>query len=358
MSQRSDSIENDYVDENSPNASGAETLGINNQQTTVINYLSSTDTEDYVEEIRYNETNNTNSLNSNREYSSPEITERENIQEEITNNEIIPNANNETISQREMSSGDNNQTQNVNQRARRWIFTWNNPPPNWGGILAQLTAVKQLQLEFIIGCLEHGEERQTPHIQGFARFKKQVYYATLRSKIACFWEVARGSESQNIDYCTKQNGEKFTWGKPATEESKKTMSAEARVESLRKDVIEMNWQQFEDAHPVESTYQKNIWLNYKYEHKQDDTIWGGILSKKNFWIYGPPGTGKSRWAWQQQGAIYVKLQNKWWDGFHYADYNIVLIEDWGADKGMLAPNLKQWSDRYKFIAEIKGGRSG
>ena len=34
---------------------------------------------------------------------------------------------------------------------------------------------------------------------------------------------------------------------------------------------------------------------------------------------------------------------------------MVLIEDWGADKGMLATNIKQWADRYKFIAEIKNG---
>lgn len=349
MSQR-----NAISDSNSPDASGEETLNANARmmRSTTTNYLSSEDDLELNSEeeiILINETNN-DSIEQIPD-SSPVA--------EIQNTEVRNTSQNQVMSQTE----DNNprvinyfeEMQNTNPQAKRWVFTWNNPPENWAGILAQLTAVKQLKLEFIIGCFETGQLENTPHIQGYARFNKKVYYRTLRSKIQCFWDVARGDEASNIEYCTKQNGEKFSWGKPRTEKGKKFLSAKQKVEKLREDVIKHNWQEFEQLHPVESTYQKNIWLTYKYEHSDLNAIWEGDLKCKNFWIWGPPGTGKSKWAWHQKGRIYLKLSNKWWDGFHLDDYSIVLIEDWPCDKQMLAQNMKTWADRYKFIAEVKGG---
>lgn len=344
MSQRSQGLnflssdDSDVVElheTESPNASGVETLNMN---------------------IMRERRNTQRSFSNQTIYTSPEpekaiITEDESADVE----ERDPVRTVENVNQQDHMQNNNHQLQTRNPHARRWVFTWNNPPENWKVLLAQITAIKALKTKFIIGGYEVGTETETPHIQGYVRFDKLVYYRTLRSKLQIFWDVANGNEAQNIEYCLKQGGDNFKWGTPVTVEGKGIMTAQSRVLKLREDVVKMAWTEFETAHPVESTYQKNIWINYKYEHSVMANVWEGELRQKNFWIWGPPGTGKSRWAWNQGGNIYLKSQNKWWDGFHLEEYNIVLLEDWPNDKAMLAPNMKTWADRYKFIAEVKGG---
>lgn len=83
----------------------------------------------------------------------------------------------------------------------------------------------------------------------------------------------------------------------------------------------------------------------------------GDLKHKNLWIYGPTGTGKSRLVHEYAEAnglsIYNKLQNKWWDGF--GGQALVHVEEACPEKmRLLGDHMKQWADRYPFLAEIKG----
>ena len=165
-------------------------------------------------------------------------------------------------------------------------------------MLAQLIAIKELKIQFLIAEEEVGANN-TPHIQGYLRSENRIYYRTLRSKIQCYWEEAKGNEEQNIAYCSKTNSNLFKWGKPATKNAQRMLTRDETVKRLQKDVCNLSWDEFENAHPYEATYQSSIWLRFKYEHTPMDQIWNGDLQIKNVWIFGPPGTGKSSWAWRQ-----------------------------------------------------------
>lgn len=74
---------------------------------------------------------------------------------------------------------------------------------------------------------------------------------------------------------------------------------------------------------------------------------------RGIWIYGPPRIGKSHFVRQQEKDLFIKSQNKWWDG--YAFQKAVLIDDFDKQGICLSHHLKIWSDRYACSGEVKGG---
>lgn len=75
-----------------------------------------------------------------------------------------------------------------------------------------------------------------------------------------------------------------------------------------------------------------------------------IIKRECFWIYGDPGCGKTYYVRTLYDTIFVKPQNKWWDG--YCGEDVVLLDDF--DCKMLGHYIKIWADCYSFNVELKG----
>lgn len=88
----------------------------------------------------------------------------------------------------------------ANQRVDRWIFVFNNPPVGW-------TPPQQVsEVAYMVWQRERGKEG-TEHIQGYVRFNTRKRFNTVKNYFSVpeiHIEPAKGTEDQNMRYCTKE----------------------------------------------------------------------------------------------------------------------------------------------------------
>lgn len=73
---------------------------------------------------------------------------------------------------------------------------------------------------------------------------------------------------------------------------------------------------------------------------------------RGIWIMGAPGIGKTHYVHERIPDVYVKSQNKWWDG--YDGQPDVLLDDFDKQGKCLGHHIKIWADKYKATGEVKG----
>lgn len=221
---------------------------------------------------------------------------------------------------------------------KNWCFTIN----NWSA--SDLAWAQDVDCKYIIYGKEKGE-LGTPHLQGFIVFATNKRLAGVKKVHAtAHWEVAKGNSDQNIAYCSKEEdfverGEKpLTKGALGEREKKRYANAwDKAKEGCFEDI---------DADIRVRSFATLMQIAKKYMKTAEDA--GDVTGE---WYYGGPGTGKSRTARVNFPNSYMKMQNKWWDG--YQDQETVILDDF--DSKELGHHLKIWGDRYAFIAETKGG---
>lgn len=227
-------------------------------------------------------------------------------------------------------------------KSRGWVFTINNP------ISSDRVQVTQLQeyARYYIAGREVGEDRQTPHLQGYVYFAHACGLARVKQLLPrAHLECQRGTAKQAIEYCRK-DGDYDEWGDPPDPGGGKTQREKwiELVELSEQGKLEL----IRDKFPGEYfRYQERIRsLRIRPAIPLDGEL-------EHEWWYGTTGTGKSRRLWDMYPDHYAKELNKWWDG--YCDENIVAIEEWAPKNECTASFLKVWADRYPFPAQIKGG---
>lgn len=228
------------------------------------------------------------------------------------------------------------------KQSSRYCFTLNNWVDNDEVVLA---AVAESHSKYLIYGKEVGE-CQTPHLQGFFTLSKVISLTGLKKLLGdrYHFEAAKGTSVQASEYCKKE-GDFVEFGTAPVERQRSdlTLLAEAIAEGK-------SLQEVASLDPA--TYIRNYrgLANYQALQSQDYTH----DSVRGIWLHGPPGTGKSHHARlfaEARGTLYVKPQNKWFDG--YAGEDSILLDD--LDINHLGHHLKIWADKYACTGEIKGG---
>lgn len=240
---------------------------------------------------------------------------------------------------------------------RRFCFTLNNYDDD------DIKNIDNLDVKFIMYGKEEGENG-TPHLQGYCEIGKVVRFSTilgdsaetramkkkLGQRINKGWfngkahiEQCRGTQTQNIEYCSKQDTNPYRRGTPC-EQGKRTDLDVARSMALTGGMREVS-----AVCKLQGIKCAETFLTYNEEPRD----WKPHV----VWIYGPAGVGKSRKARELCGEdnmdVYVKnTNNKWWNGYDAHEW--VIMDDFRESWWDLTEMLSLL-DRYEKRIEYKGG---
>jgi len=235
-------------------------------------------------------------------------------------------------------------------RSRRFVFTINFKDDEYPAVarnqeLERLTPILTANCRYAIVGKETGENG-TIHLQGYASMNKAYRFAGIKELLGrrAHIEAAKGDEQANYEYCSKDKD--FIEIGTRTKQGKRT-DLDA-IADMVKDGSSL--EDIAGAHP--STYIRNYRGIAAYRALQTkDYQHDGV---RGIWLYGAPGVGKSHHARQfaaDHGTVYIKPQNKWFDG--YAGETCIVLDD--LDIGHLGHYLKIWADKWACSGEIKGG---
>lgn len=231
-------------------------------------------------------------------------------------------------------------------QSRGWCFTLNNYTK------AEVTVLAECAVEYMVYGREVGNREGTQHLQGYLYLpKKKVKGGMKKILPRAHWEIAKGSPEQNRTYCTKDG--------IVTERGKMPDLSGAAGGARGGEAEKKRW---DDARTAAKTGKMDdvpadIYVRYYRTLKEigkdhmvkpdDATDVTGV------WYWGDAGAGKSRKAREDYPNSYLKMANKWWDGYQQED--TVILDDIDTNHACLGHHLKIWADRYSFLAETKGG---
>lgn len=233
----------------------------------------------------------------------------------------------------------------ADRKKRDYSWTLNNYTSGDIDLLENLE--KNPKVRYLCFGKEYGKEN-TPHLQGYIYFHNATAFTTFKKLLPrAHIEPSRGTSGENIKYCSK-DGDFYEHGdRPISQKRKGELGLEYWEEQLslaKKGRVQ-------DCDPKLQITHFNalnaISARYAPLPPDNDLI-------ANDWYYGPTGTGKSLKARTDNPVLYLKMCNKWWDG--YQGEEVVLIEDFDKNHHVLGHHLKIWADRYAFAAEVKGSK--
>lgn len=197
----------------------------------------------------------------------------------------------------------------------------------------------------------------TPHLQGMTYLRDnktlsafKAWMGTTRLHVEPTMDIPAA-----IAYCKKGSGtpadpiepDFFERGTPPMSQAEKGKAEQDRWETT----LELAKRGKFDE--IEAQLQITQCRNLEYIHNR--VLRERVLEDtphKMLWFHGKTGTGKSRKARHDFPNAYLKMCNKWWDGYKGED--CVIIEEISLQHAQLIHHIKIWLDRYPFPAETKG----
>ncbi|AYP28908.1 MAG: helicase [Torentivirus crutis] len=236
-------------------------------------------------------------------------------------------------------------------KSRHWCWTLNNP--EGGAELYDTPEWNLCPIHYMIVGLEFGEEKQTPHHQGYVHWINPRAGSAMRKLLPkAHWEKCLGNETQNFTYCAKDGNLIGEWGDRGTthddEEEEPRQGRRSDISAARAMVEEgHSW-----AHIVRHVTSYSA-LRVAAEYltvAEPPRRWKSSV----IWIYGPTGTGKTTLATELcQTEPWVSGRTaKWFDG--YDAHEDVIFDEFRGDFCTFH-ELLRFCDALQLRVEVKRG---
>nr|WAE42330.1 MAG: replication associated protein [Cressdnaviricota sp.] len=232
-----------------------------------------------------------------------------------------------------------------NRVVRKFVFTLNNFTEEDERRIQSNSAL----FKYLVYGRETAPNTGTRHLQGYGNLKKPSRFQAIKLIIGerAHIERAKGTDSQNQGYCTK-DGDYYSHGEPVGQGQR------TDLERVVKDINNRDYDFEKVVLENQSTY-------IKY-HRGIRALYDVVrpVAKRDFKtqvsvivFVGETGAGKSRTAQEiaGDGTVYYKPRGEWWDG--YEQQNTVIIDDFYG--WIKYDEILKICDRYPHKVPIKGG---
>lgn len=241
-------------------------------------------------------------------------------------------------------------------RGKRWCFTINNPEDGdvfWKDLEAH-GAVKNQSVHFLIVQEEKGKEGTT-HYQGYIEFDDRVRMSTLKTiNKRAHWEQAKGTATQNIEYCSKEDtytgGLRYRWGEPTKAKAEVRKTSELRAEAAEElEGVTVEYKRLKDMDKQTVLCPGFVTA---YNALTQDILGPYRPSLQIITLVGPPGIGKSyaiQHFWPEHGRCIYGNCGCW---FQNPTAKVMIFEEFCGQIPL--QRMLQLLDPYPLSLEVKG----
>lgn len=241
--------------------------------------------------------------------------------------------------------------------SKSWFLTY----PKCGlskDIVHALLTAKRPTKGGVIAVEAH--EDGTPHVHVFLLLVEPYQCANAR-----FWDLEHDDivyhgnyqKCRNIDDVVKyikKDGDIKEWGDIKWEErvAAKKDHRKAKAQSLIDRTKTLAEVIDEDPTLLFGAHRLKQDLDTYFQSKIKPLKTEGV---RGIWVYGLPETGKSHYVQEtleDPADLYIKDQNKWWDG--YIGQKAVLLDDFDKQGDCLSHYMKRWPDKWPIFGQVKG----
>jgi len=186
------------------------------------------------------------------------------------------------------------------------------------------------------------------HAQGFLVLKKRVVFNRVKQLYPeAHWEPAKGSQGQNIAYCSKSESRvkgPFQFGE--LEKQGKSKPLQSAIKLIKEgNGLKKIWEEYPEV-MVHHARGLSACLCLQIG---ESPPWRSV---EVHWYWGKTGVGKTRRAFDDDPLLYqVVGKGKWWDG--YLGQSAILFDEFYGEIQM--KDMLRWLDGYKCQVPIKGG---